>query len=154
MTRQRNDHWSRRRFLETLAVAGTGALLELSSYVDAADPAPETTKIRLIHRTDALCLAPRYVAEELLRMEGFTEVEYVKTRGGTGIEKALASGQAHLSMHFAPAWIARIEAGDPIVIIGVTSVVTNCSLQTVSRRYETSREKRLPCRAHNLLKEI
>src|SRR4029450_3251578 len=109
MNRQRNDPWSRRRFLETLAVAGTGALLELSSYVDAADPPPETTKIRLFHRTDALCLAPQYVAEELLRMEGFTEVQYVKTRGGSGIEKVLAQGGAHLSMHFAPSWIARIE---------------------------------------------
>jgi len=138
MTRQRNDHWSRRRFLETLAVAGTGALLELSSYVDAADPAPETTKIRLIHRTDALCLAPQYVAEELLRMEGFTEVEYVKTRGGTGIEKALASGQAHLSMHFAPAWIARIEAGDPIVIIGGGHV--GCYELFASNRVQTIRD--------------
>src|SRR5438552_1738520 len=41
---ENRDGWSRRRFLETVAVAGTGALLELSSYVNAADPPPETTK--------------------------------------------------------------------------------------------------------------
>ena len=40
---ENRDGWSRRRFLETVAVAGTGALLELSSYVNAADPPPETT---------------------------------------------------------------------------------------------------------------
>ena len=118
MSNHKSGPWSRRRFLSTATIAGTGAILGLRPKSLAAEPPPETTKIRLIHRTDALCLAPQYVAEELLRVEGFIDVQYVKTIGGSGIEKALTSGEAHLSMHFAPAWISRIEAGDPIVIIG------------------------------------
>ena len=43
----------------------------------AAEPPPETTKIRLV-RVPAICLAPEYLAEELLRLEGFTDVEYVE----------------------------------------------------------------------------
>jgi len=115
---RKNTGWSRRRFLSALTLAGTAGFLGVKPNSFAAEPAPETKKLKLIYRTDALCLAPQYIAEELLRAEGFTAVEYVKTRGGEGIEKTLASGEANLSMHFAPSWIARIEAGDPIVVIG------------------------------------
>src|SRR5262245_14901513 len=118
MNNRRDKSWTRRQFLGTAALAGTEALWGFQCELLAAESPPETTNIRLIHRTDALCLAPQYVADELLRSEGFTDVQSVKTIGGGGIEKILASGEASLSMHFAPAWIARIEAGDPIVIIG------------------------------------
>lgn len=118
MRRQRGDDWSRREFLKGVSLAGTATLVGLHSNVDAAEPPPETTKITVVQGTDALCVAPQYVAEELLKAAGFTEVQYLKTIGGSGLEKALASGEAHLSMHFAPSYIARIEAGDPIVIIG------------------------------------
>ena len=43
----------------------------------AAEPPPETTRIRLIQIPN-ICKAPQYVAEELLRCEGFTEVHYLK----------------------------------------------------------------------------
>ena len=113
-------------------------MFRLQSDSFAAEPPPEMTTIRLIHRTDALCLAPQYVAEELLRTEGFTAVEYIKTIGGGGIEKTLASGEASLSMHFAPSWIARIEAGDPIVIIGGGHV--GCYELFASSRVQAIRE--------------
>jgi NitT/TauT family transport system substrate-binding protein len=113
-----NDHWSRREFLKGLSLVGTAALLGLHHNLDAAEPPPEMTKVKLVHRTDAICMSPQYVAEELLRAEGFTDVQYVKTTGGSGIEKALASGEANLSMHMGAPLIVRLEAGDPIVIIG------------------------------------
>ena len=40
--------------------------------------APETTTIRWL-RSPAICVAPYYVAEELLHGEGFTEVRHVQT---------------------------------------------------------------------------
>jgi NitT/TauT family transport system substrate-binding protein len=138
MNDQLSQSWSRRKFLNTTALAGSGAFLGLRCESNAAEPPPETTKIKLVHRTDALCIAPQYTAEELLRNEGFTEVEYVKTRGGNGIEKALASGEANLSMHFAPSWIARIEAGDPIVVIGGGHV--GCYELFASTRVSTIRD--------------
>ena len=138
MSNKKSEGWSRRRFLSTVAFAGTGAFSGLQSGVFAAEPPPETTTIQLIHRTDALCLAPQYVAEELLRTEGFTLVQYIKTIGGAGIEKTLASGEASLSMHFAPSWIARIEVGDPIVIIAGGHV--GCYELFASSRVQAIRE--------------
>ena len=42
-----------------------------------AEPPPETRRVRLTHRP-SLCEAPNYVAEELLKAEGFKDVQYVK----------------------------------------------------------------------------
>jgi NitT/TauT family transport system substrate-binding protein len=108
--------------LSTVALGGTGALLGLQSNSLAAEPPPETTKIRVVQRTDALCLAPQYAAGELLLAEGFTEVRYVKVSGGNELVKALVSGEANVTMHYAPALIERLDAGDPIVIIGAGHV--------------------------------
>jgi NitT/TauT family transport system substrate-binding protein len=65
-----------------------------------------------------VCQAPQYVAGELLQAEGFTDVQYVRKAGALGITEALASGEADLNNHFAAPSIVRIEAGDPIVILG------------------------------------
>src|ERR671925_211590 len=56
-------------------------------------------------------------AGELLRSEGFTDVLYVKVTPGIGLGKALASGEADLSMWFAASVITRIDAGDPTVFL-------------------------------------
>jgi NitT/TauT family transport system substrate-binding protein len=107
---------SRRRFLGGLTLAGTAGLLGLHPKSVAAEPPPETTKITLV-QVPTICLAPQYVAEELLRAEGFTEVHYVKKQGGKGIESALASGEADINMHFGAAGLIRVDAGDPLVIL-------------------------------------
>jgi NitT/TauT family transport system substrate-binding protein len=99
-----------------LTLAGTAGLLGLPARRVAAEPPPETTNIRLV-QLPAICLAPQYVAEELLRAEGFADVQYIKKEGTVGIEKALASGEADLNMHFAAPTIVRLDAGDPIVIV-------------------------------------
>jgi len=62
-------------------------------------------------------LAPQYMVEELLRVEGFTEVHYVEAVQGAGLAKALASGEAHLSMGFSAPFIIRVDAGDPLVML-------------------------------------
>jgi NitT/TauT family transport system substrate-binding protein len=110
------EGWTRRRFLGGLTLAGTAGLLSLHPRPVAAEPPPETTRIRLV-RIPSICQAPSYVAEELLRSEGFTEVHYLKKAGPTDIETALASGEADLNGHFAAPLLIRLEAGDPIVIL-------------------------------------
>lgn len=77
---------SRRRFLGELTVGGTVGLLALRLHPVAAEPPLETTRLRLT-QTPAACLAPQYVAEEFLRGEGFTDVQYVKTTGGLGLRR-------------------------------------------------------------------
>jgi NitT/TauT family transport system substrate-binding protein len=116
MSIRRSDHWSRREFLTAAALVGTGALLGWPSETSTAEPPPETTKLRLVH-APTVCFAPQYTAEELLRSEGFTDVQYIKVPPGIGVGNALASGEADLSMWFAASVIARIDAGEPTVFL-------------------------------------
>jgi NitT/TauT family transport system substrate-binding protein len=117
MDSQRIPGLSRRQFLGGLTLAGTAGLLGLRPRSVAAEVPPETTRLRLV-QIPSICQAPSYVAEELLRSEGFTEVHYLKKAGTADIETALASGEADLNGHFAAPLLLRLEAGDPIVILG------------------------------------
>ena len=116
MSNQRSDGWTRREFLGTAALAGTTAFLGLRSNVIAAEPPPEMTRIRLVS-IPGVCVAPQYVAEELLRVEGFTDVQYVKVNIGE-LYKAFASGDVDISMAYAPPFIIQIDAGEPVVLLG------------------------------------
>jgi NitT/TauT family transport system substrate-binding protein len=112
--------WSRREILGRLALAGTGGLLGLCPRPTTAEPPLETTRIRL-HKMAGICIAPQYVAEELLYLEGFTEVQYVEielTELTRGIYRLLASGAVDIGMAFAPPFIIQVDAGAPIVILG------------------------------------
>jgi NitT/TauT family transport system substrate-binding protein len=82
----------------------------------AAEPPPEVTTIRLL-RSAAICVAPQYVAEDLLRSEGFTEVRYVDAAGALGALPRLAAGEADVSMTFSGPLVVQIDAGDPVVIL-------------------------------------
>jgi NitT/TauT family transport system substrate-binding protein len=117
MSNQKSEGWSRRRFLSTVALAGTGAFSGLRTETMAAEPPPETTRIR-IPQIPSTCRSPEWVAEELLRAEGFTDVQYILVPGTQGVERGLASGEADIGAHFAAPVILRLEAGDPIVIVG------------------------------------
>lgn len=116
MSRRHVAQWSRRDFLRSTAVGGTGMLLSWCSDAIAAEPPPETPRLRLDQRA-SICVAPQYLAEEYLRAEGFSDLQYIKKQGPKDIEPALASGEIHIGFHFAAPSIIRIEAGDPIVIL-------------------------------------
>ena len=116
MSTQHARRVSRRRFLRGVTLAGTAGLLGLHARQVAAEPPPETTKIRL-GKIPGLCIAPQYVAEELLQGEGFTDIQYVETATGASAVAALASGEAHINLTFAGPLIIRLDAGDPIVIV-------------------------------------
>jgi hypothetical protein len=62
--------------------AGGAAGLIRAPRVMAGDRL-ETTTVRL-GKSASICIAPEYVAEELLRAEGFTEVRYVDVEHGQG----------------------------------------------------------------------
>src|SRR5215813_12007970 len=89
-------HWGRRDFVKGLAVLTGAAGLSVYGKLASAGPEPEISKIRFLH-APALCVAPQYLAEALLRMEGFTEIDYLappSTRGPS----VVAAGDADLSM--------------------------------------------------------
>jgi NitT/TauT family transport system substrate-binding protein len=115
MTRLRRDGMNRREFLGGLTVAGTAGLLGLQPRGVAAEPPPETTTIRWL-RSPAICVAPYYVAEELLQGEGFTEVRHVQT-GVTLWTQAVLSGEVDIVLNFVGPLLVRLDAGDPLIIL-------------------------------------
>jgi hypothetical protein len=56
-----SSHWSRREFVGGLTAAGTAGLLGIRPQLAAAEPPPETRRIRL-GRLPAMCKAPQYLA--------------------------------------------------------------------------------------------
>jgi len=88
--------FSRRRFLANTSALGAASLLAVPCSV-AAEPPPETTTVRLT-QDPAICLAPQYVAEELLRLEGFSDVQYAKVPTGAAGMNVLATGAADIKM--------------------------------------------------------
>jgi NitT/TauT family transport system substrate-binding protein len=110
------QRWNRREFFRKFTLVGTAGLFGLKPWVSAAEPPPETTTLRL-DQTGAICIAPQFVAEELLRGEGFTEVHYVKTGGGAGSAKAMASGALDIGTTNVWTILTEIDAGAPMVVL-------------------------------------
>jgi len=76
----------------------------------------ETTRIRL-SQIAGVCIAPQYVAADLLKAEGFTDVEYVQFEA-TNPYPAFAAGDVDISMAFAAPFIVQLDKGDPVVLLG------------------------------------
>src|SRR5215468_3649437 len=111
MPTQHARRLSRRRFLGRLTLVGTAGLLGLHPGLVAAEPPPETTRLRL-HKMAGICIAPQYIAEELLHLEGFTEVQYVEVelaRGTAAFHQSLASGGLDIGMGFTPPLILQVD---------------------------------------------
>jgi NitT/TauT family transport system substrate-binding protein len=107
--------YTRRRFLHG-AVLGVAGGLRLAPTAAHAEPPPETTRLR-VHHSLSLCVAPQYVAEDLLRSEGFTDVQYVRPHGPTGFYKALTSAEVDIGNDFAPLVVIHLDRGDPLVAL-------------------------------------
>jgi NitT/TauT family transport system substrate-binding protein len=108
---------SRRRFLGALTLGGMAGALGLQPRLVAAEPPPEIATVRLVHQIGALCLAPQYIAKELLQSEGFTDVHYAPLELGPSIYEILASGGADISIAFGAPVILRIDTGKPLVLL-------------------------------------
>lgn len=110
---------SRRDSLKLLA-AGALSMGWSGNSQAAAEPPPETTRIRL-NKIRSICLAPAYVAEALLRAEGFTEVQYVGDGpagiGGLPAAQALGAGTVDFSMNFAAPLAVALDTGVPITLL-------------------------------------
>jgi NitT/TauT family transport system substrate-binding protein len=106
---------NRRQFLGGLTLTGAAGCLGVHPRSAAAEPPPETMKIRLT-QVSGICIAPQYVAEELLRGEGFTEVQYVQSIANP--YKAFAAGEIDIGMAFIAPFIVQVDMGLPIVLLG------------------------------------
>ena len=115
MYKSSNTDLTRRDFLSRTSALAASGLLGTYAQLAAAEAAPETTKIRLVH-APSLCLAPQYIAQDLLRLEGFRDIKYLPL-GTRSTPAALAEGRADISMWNTPGLIPSIDAGLPIVIL-------------------------------------
>jgi len=116
MHTQRGRRFSRRSFLGGMTLAGIAGFAGGRPGPAAADPPPETTRLRL-GRLPAICLAPYYMAEELLPAEGFTKVQYVDLPSGSFLLKPTAAGEIDFGISFIGPVLTRLDAGDPLVLL-------------------------------------
>jgi NitT/TauT family transport system substrate-binding protein len=132
---RRGGNWDRREFVKGMvALAGSAGLLGYDPRPSAAEPPPETTKIRLLHSPN-FCLAPQYLAEEFLRLEGFSNVDYVESTG-YNFSGTLAAGKIDMTMDTVPDLIPAMDAGLPIVALagihaGCYELIGNESIRAI-----------------------
>jgi NitT/TauT family transport system substrate-binding protein len=126
-TQEREDiiHlYSRRRFLKaasSLALSAAGlSLLEgcasAANVPTATAETLETSTIRLPQIT-SLCSAPLIIAEDFLKAEGFTDVQYIPLPSGMLPQQGLTDGHVDMTMTFSSTLITSIGAGDPLVLL-------------------------------------
>jgi len=105
---------TRRRLLETLAMAGAAGLVG-GRRAFAAEGALETTSVRL-PKIPSTCVAPQDIAAGLLRAEGFTDIRLVPWTSQAFAE-AVAGGDADFSLDIASDHISVIDRGGAIVVL-------------------------------------
>jgi len=140
-----NDRLSRRQLLR--AAGGLGLTAAGLALLDACSPAAtptaaptaaptlvppiaptaaaqklETTTIRIplgsATTPVSVCVAPVFVAEDLLKAEGFTDVQYVRsTTGPTLVIDALASGAGDMTLQFSGPSIVFLDAGKQVTML-------------------------------------
>src|SRR4029077_10496282 len=101
---------TRRRFVRAFSLAGASVLLPSAGF---AEERLETTRVRLVQDPSS-CLAPQYVAEELLRDQGFTDIRYVEVASDADDQKMIATGAADFALDFALKFITAIDADQPL----------------------------------------
>ena len=77
----------------------------------------ETSTIRLV-KIPGICVAPQYVAEDLLKAEGFTTVEYFDAPRPGDQYTSFAAGKFDITMAFVAPFILQVNSGVPIVLLG------------------------------------
>ena len=119
-------------------VAGTAGMLACPPGQASAEPPPETTRLRLL-KFPGICLAPQYVAEELLRAEGFTDVQYVEIppEGAGGVYGLMSSGAIDVTQWYVSSFIEEIDKGTPVLFlsgvhVGCQELIATDRVRTVS----------------------
>jgi NitT/TauT family transport system substrate-binding protein len=127
----------RRAFLKSAMAAGIGGVFT-PARARAAEGPPETTRVRLF-KFPGICLAPSYIAEDLLRAEGFTDVQYLDfPEGASGVYERTSSGAIDFVQWYGVPFIEEIDKGRPVVFLA--GVHTGCNELIATERVKTIRD--------------
>ena len=113
----------RRTFVAGLAAAGTAGLIGTSTPA-WAEPPPETSTARFADFTGGSCIAPQYIAEGLLRGEGFTDFSYVPVGNEATAAALIAKNEADFGLDFASALVVAVDTG--VRLKGLGGVHVGC----------------------------
>jgi NitT/TauT family transport system substrate-binding protein len=102
-------------------MAGAAGMLRAPRAMAAEGP-PETTSLR-IARSPSICNAPRFIAQELLRAEGFTDIQYVSVPFDA-VYQAFVRGDFDFITDFAPLCVYAIDQGMAVTVL--TGVHVGC----------------------------
>ena len=109
--------WDRREFVKGVAaLVGSAGLYGYDVLPASAEPPPEISKIRLVHNPST-CLAPQYLAEGLLRLEGFSQIDYVAGENDPNPHVVVAADQADFTMDSATALVPALDGGRLLVVL-------------------------------------
>lgn len=128
---------NRRCFLVGAAAASAVGFLGTATPA-RAEPPPETTSVRLPRWVGgSYCWAGAYIAGELMRAEGFTDVRYVEGDRSVDQSEWIARGETDFSVNFPPNQIASIDAGVPIKVLtglhsGCLELIAKESIRSVT----------------------
>jgi NitT/TauT family transport system substrate-binding protein len=126
---------SRRGFLAGLSAAGAASVVGTRGSL-ADEPPPEVTTLRL-GKGGGICIAPQYLAKELLRAEGFADVRYVETESGRRHAQNIARGKLDFGVTFAAPLVIEMDAGEPLTIIagahvGCFELLANSAVHSIA----------------------
>ena len=107
--------FSRREFLKASGTLGAASALGFYE-IARAEPPPEIERLRIVF-TPAMCVAPQYIAERFLRLEGFSEVEYVKSIDTSDTVAALADNRLDIGVKTTPYLVSELDPGPPVVAL-------------------------------------
>ena len=109
-----------------LSLAGASLLAACSRLGSPSRTAPasiaasgtslETTRLRFAAIPGSACLAPQYVAEELLRADGFDDIQYVPM-APSKIAPALEAGEIDMQIHTVGIPIVNADTSSAVVML-------------------------------------
>ena len=109
-----SNHQRRDFLFQSSALAGA-SLLPFSNPA-RAEPPPEARKIRFA-QGPFICYAPQMLAEELLRLEGFTEIEYIPVGADNTYATLVAKSGVEVAVFGPTSAVAAMDAGMPLVMV-------------------------------------
>jgi NitT/TauT family transport system substrate-binding protein len=128
---------SRRRFLATVSLAGATGLVGAARSLHA-EPPPETTTVRLPRWIGgAYCWAAEYIAGELMRADGLTDVRYLEADRSVDQSEWIARGETDFDLNYPATQIASIDRGVPIKVLtglhsGCLELIANRSVHSMA----------------------